>query len=549
MRSNILSTGLNCAVMLLVLTTSACRNPPPKTAASAHGNTDWHIDTANEFLFGVDNSGNPSADNHAPVSWDREHLHVGKTNTGHFYFDSAKASPGDDLDADNGIDKDVMLFFYAGHGSATSWSTLGDSGTQSKMRLGNNEGSGRLRYYWQCSCDVFAHGPESGSCGTSDFSYACPGEFDGSDDSFSMRNVYQRWGPALGDDLRMACGVSTLAYCHESQTNKIWDDFNNKGYDVSDSFIDGLDTGTTVPLCITKGGSNVTQTPLFDHEFTNQFNSSGTSYYYIQYLGPPFRLPPIDIPIERLPEFLPIWELKPLALPETFADLPFETSGGVRQATLSSRDEQRGHRQVRILPASGAVYVKAEIKSDVGAPTLTDEAYVDRARQILVKLGIDEPAAIASKGGRFMIARVPVGSVKELKRQPDVQKNVTVTFQRQIAVDEVRIPVLGEGGQIAVQLNNDGTLRNLAKVWRQVAGVKREARVKRPEQARDEAMRQIRTPEKYKVHRMTWGYQERAGNVVQKELRFVYRFELVPVEPRDAQEFPPQIVEVQGQEE
>src|SRR6185295_7618424 len=227
---------------------------------------------------------------------------------------------------------------------------------------------------------------------------------------------------------------------------------------------------------------------------TNQFNASGTSYYYIQYLGPPFRLPPIDIPLERLPEFLPIWELKPLALPETFANLQFETSGGVRQATLSERGEKPVRRQVRILPASGAVYVKAEIKTDFGTPTLTDAAYVDRAREVLVKLGIDEPAAVASKGGRFMIARVPVSAVKETTRQPDVQKNVTVTFKRQVAVHDLRIPVLGEGGEIAVQLNNDGTLRNLAKVWRQVVGVKRETRVKRPEEARAEAFRQLAAP-------------------------------------------------------
>ena len=33
-------------------------NPPKDSAVAAHGDTDWHLDTANEFLFGKDMAGN-----------------------------------------------------------------------------------------------------------------------------------------------------------------------------------------------------------------------------------------------------------------------------------------------------------------------------------------------------------------------------------------------------------------------------------------------------------------------------------------------------------
>src|SRR5260370_33106552 len=78
-------------------------NPPLNTAVAAHGNTDWHISTANEFLFGTDNSGNATAENHAPNSWTRSHIHIGFTSTFHFYFYKALRSPPQQTDLPNAI--------------------------------------------------------------------------------------------------------------------------------------------------------------------------------------------------------------------------------------------------------------------------------------------------------------------------------------------------------------------------------------------------------------------------------------------------------------
>jgi hypothetical protein len=44
------------------------------------------------------------------------------------------------------------------------------------------------------------------------------------------------------------------------------------------------------------------------------------------------------------------------------------------------------------------------------------------------------------------------------------QKNVSVSFRRQIEVDGLLADVLGSGGDITLQMNNDGSLLNASKV-------------------------------------------------------------------------------------
>jgi len=163
-------------VSVAFLISACCGNDPPQNyVITAHGNTDWHIDTVEEFLFGTDMSGSSTASNHCPDSWFRRHMHVGLTNTNQFYYDSDLITTGDDSDPTNGIDQ-AMLFFYAGHGNPTIWNTLGNNATQANMSLGDC----LLRYYWECSCEVFAHGPMN--CTGSTHVYTCPGNFDGSAD-------------------------------------------------------------------------------------------------------------------------------------------------------------------------------------------------------------------------------------------------------------------------------------------------------------------------------------------------------------------------------
>lgn len=529
-------------VVLFGYTACCPRNPMMNSAISAHGNTDWHIDTANEFLFGTDMGGTVTAANHCPNTWTRRHMHVGLTNTNHFYNDKSLATPGDDTDATSGIDQS-MLFFYAGHGAPTLWNTLGNNASQGSMRLGNcaSGNTGILRYYWQCSCEVFAHGQKT--CTGATFEYACPETFDGSADSDAMRNVYERWGPVLSPELRMACGASTSAYCHESEANRIWDRYNNSGHDVADSFIEGLNVWGVVPLCITMGGSNVNTTPLVtDTVFTNQANSSGTSHYHIQYLtnfASTFRL---LIPLEVL-EALPIYKLKPLPLPEKFRVMKFSESDGRMTA---KGEAAQGLAEVKINRASGSVYLKGAIKGVTGK-TLGEKEYLDQAERILAQYGLAEKEMMEPTGSGMMIESKPVKGGREEIRK--TRKNAAVVYKRYIPYEGKKINVLGDGGTITVRLNSDGSLLDASKVWRQIAEVKKVAKVKRYEAALKEAEARLKGAEGYKLGSWNWGYKEMDGNSGQEELRVVFQFNFVPKNKRDIIDFPPRIIEIQGQNE
>lgn len=516
------------------------KNPPLNSAIAAHGNTDWHIDTAHEFLFGVDMAGNPTAPNHVPGSWSRRHIHVGLSNTADFYYDSDLIATGSDTDATNGIDT-TMLFFYAGHGCPTYWNTLGNDAKQQYMSLADQPGGGLLRYYWQCSCQVFAHG-KLDCGGYSPHEYACPHTFDGSPDSYTMRNVYERWGPVLQPNLRMACGASTSAYCHETEANSIWDNYINKSYDVSDSFILGLHGSTwVIPLCITLGGSDVTKTPLYDATFTNQPNKSGTSHYHIEYLRHFATTLAWPMLIFEIPEMLPIFEVAPLPLPEMLSDMEFETKDVLMVST--DEVEDRGAR-VQINSLSGSVYVLGERKLTVDEPILEEEEYIERARSFIGEYSWTEEHFADPTGLKLMIETVPVEGKQDLT---EFQKNVIVTFRRQIDVDGVLVNVIGQGGVMTVQMNNDGSLLNASKVWREIVGIKQWSRVKTFEEAYTEALEQIEDPQMYELDHWTWGYKEAAGSVEQDELRIVFHFWFVPADPETVVEYPPRMIEIPGQ--
>lgn len=524
-------------------------DPPLNSVRAAHGNTDWHIDTANEFLFGTDMNGNATATNHCPDTWTKKHIHTGLTNTNHFYYDNDVTTPGDDCDTDNGMDR-TMLFFYAGHGIGNHselFSALGSNASVYNMRLGDysSDDKGILRYYWQCSCQNFAHGPKD--CGaTSSESYGCPEKFDGSADSVDMRNVYERWGPVLDPCLRMACGVSTSAYCHEGNVNKIWDNYNNNGFDVADSFIDGLHgVEWVVPLCITKGNLSTSNTTLVqDDVFSNECNPFSGPYYHIQFLSnfattaPQFKHVPI-------PELIPIWRWEPEPQPDPWKKFEFAEKDNV----LFSKDEIKGRGpKYRYNKSTGAVYALGERIFTEDTKVLDEKVYIEKAKDIVKNLGWDESLKLEPVGRRMMIARIPEeGRIKDASDIYTVQKNVIVSFKRQIDVDGTPIKVLGEGGAIRIQMNNDGSLQNASKVWRRMAGTKTMARVKKYEQAYDEALKELgQSAKMYELKDWDWGYKEPSGNDLQRDMTVVFRFNFMPSEPDWQTDYPPRIVEVNG---
>jgi len=554
-RSTTVDAAFASFLLAALLVLAGCANPPINSLVTAHGNTDWHINTAHKFATGTGYNDGETVANSAPASWTTRHAHIGASNTAHYYYDPSVTSPGDDADATDGIDQ-LMLFFYAGHGNPTIWNTLGDNGTQANVRLGNSDQSGYLRYYWQCSCDVFAHGPRDGTCGKAGtFEYACPRQFDGSADSSDMRNVYERWGASLGPQLRMACGASTAAYCHGAQVDKIWDDYNNKGYDVADAFIDGLDTGGVVPLCIARGGENAWDTPLYDTTFTNAANDTGGTKLYLQYLET-FKPIPFPIPIE-IPPKLPVWKVIPDPPPPDFRQLTFRRVDGVLIAegdalqalrTTALRAANANVRQARMRSESGALYLKGETRARSAGAGMDEQRYVDAARAVAVLVAGDVSSMSPPQARRMVIASqgpVRVAAGVQGQETPQ-QKNVIVTFRRTIAVEGVRtpVPVFGRGGLVEVQLANDGALQNASKVWRRLDGVARETETKSLAQAQQEAMQQFPRSDAYKLARWQWGYKEDAGNAVQRELMAYYFLEFEPRNLNERTQLPPVMIEV-----
>jgi len=503
-------------------------NPPLNSAISAHGNTDWHIDTANEFLFGTDMGGTVTAPNHAPAGWTKRHMHNGATNTSKYYYDKTKIATGEDNNAASGIDR-AMLFFYAGHGCPTFWNTLGDNASQPNMLLANIKDGGMLRYYWQCSCAVFAHGPNS-TCGGSTMHYSCPQDFDGSADSAAMRNVFERWGPALTSDLRMACGMSTSAYCHESNVDSVWSNYNNLHMGVAESFIEGFGDWGVVPLCITKGGADITKTPLYtDATFTNQPNTSGSTYYHIMYAsGTQSQRAPLTL----LPVTLPRLRVVPITPSARFK----------HQASLTDESFAGGKAIVNIESASGAVLLKAQQPEPDDMRTIPEKEYLSKADAFVKKMGWHNEEVGQPKITRLATASIPAeGGSKQIVRG---QKTVVVTYQRRINVRGTPVEVLGAGGKIKLAMNNKGRVLNATQVWRKVEQTSGEIKLKTLEQAKAEAARKLSSPDAYVLDQWRWGYKEPAGNVAATELKPVFQFAFVPKDQTKTVEFPPRIVEI-----
>ena len=521
----------------------AC-DPPLNSVKAAHGNTDWHIDTANEFLFGTNMSGTSTAANFAPSGWTKTHIHTGLTNTAHFYNDKSVTTPADDSDTTSGIDK-PMLFFYAGHGGPGSWSALGNSGQQKNMLLGNLNGSGQLRYYWQCSCEVFAHGPHVSDGTNSD--YSDPGGFDGSSDSADMRNVFQRWGPAIGPDLRMACGMSTLAYCHTYEVNRVWNDYNNNGLSVVDSFMDGFGLdGAVVPLCITRGGSNINATPLFtDDTFTNQRNTSGESHLHIVYPSGTQTDPPV---FHWNPNLVP--KLVKLILFDPMPDPPeFRRKLVVERNVETLRDDAfaGGAATVRRSKESGAVYLKAAAPARAAAQgTLVSEDARRRAVDVARNLGWlndDKDVQVQVRTLRTA-SMVADGKSKDITRG---EKGSIVTISRRFRANDVVLDNLGLGGRIQIELAPTGEVLRAARAWRQARVQDGDVAVKPYGQALEEALRQLVNAEGYTLRGFRFGYKEAAGNVLQRRLRVAYEFDFVPKDFKRLTELPPQRIEVAGE--
>ena len=158
-------------------------------------------------------------------------------------------------------------------------------------------------------------------------------------------------------------------------------------------------------------------------------------------------------------------------------------------------------------------------------PPLREEQYLDLASRFLREMGLAETHA-KPEGTRMMIESAPViNKTHEVSRR---QKSVFIIFRRQVELDGKTVPVLGDGGLIRLQMNNDGSIARAAKIWREITGVRKIARVKPYETTYGEALRQLANPGAYRLEGWSWGYKEFEGDAQQADLRIVHLFYFTP---------------------
>ena len=473
-------------------------------------------------------------------------LHEGLCYSEPFYQDAALDPAGKDTDAVNGVDRGV-LFFVATVGTPETWLAMPhgrdpvmcpQSATENHtvfprtVRLGDGRhaagGQGPvdgLRYFWQCASGVFAHGPRK--CPASGTEHGCPENFDGTQDTVLMRNVYERWGSLFAPGLRMACGFSTSAFCDPLDTRRAWELFSRERnrYPVADAFIEGFRQGRegTVPLCIAMGSSSPERTALFDETFVAAPTPFGATHFHAQYAVAFRSTPPAGTPDGTAsPRWAPIYGLKPMALPAVFKSLAFEKHGDL----LVSRDlEAATDYTVAVHPASGALYLAGKTRYDPDTATLGEEQYLERASKFLKEMAMAETAA-KPEGVRMMIESVPVNNRTYLVYHR--QKSVIVYMRRQVDIDGKLYPVLGDGGLVRLHMNNDGSVARASKVWRENTGVRKFARVRPYETTYGEALTHLANPAAYALESWQWGYKEFEADEAQADLRIVHVFYFVP---------------------
>ena len=560
----------------LMLGASCAKGPNLRTVVGFHGQ-EWGDDGAPEldaifavhhFLCGYGGitpdclPGHGVTKNSAPGDWRREHLHSGSTDATSAYYD--ERSEGKDARVRYGVDA-APLAFFVGHGDALHWNAASKPqryvDLSDWMLFGNN----RLRYLWQCSCEVLAHGvPRDGR-------FVQPWTFEGCRDSQDCRNVYERWLIAVDPKLRMVCGGSSRV-CNflEQVTEGTWDNYLNHGYDVADSFLFGIiNADAGVPLCLTRAGEDALKSAFYDQRFTKEANSPAgageTEYAYSMY--PKCLLdscqmvpPPVKglLPFEP-PAGLPILRAR-ATLPKNLAE---STPLGTEGEDAFRVCERKGVLSICGDTRSGAVYLEGPRPREAQLPPSEDlwgsiEAQIERFLDEWDPkvLGI-EPEALEEKVEptsvyALVLERVPVANTSAKPER--AWKSAQLIWRRTVSTHGLDIPILGLGGRWTVQMAPDRSLITASQVKRTLSEENAEAGVRTVSrgEALNDALKFLEArgiadayaPQPVDV---VWGYKEEAGNCVQEELRIVYQFTFEPKDGDRYKAYPPRTVEILGQ--
>lgn len=277
-----------------------------------------------------------------------------KPSTARFFngFDGERIDDSFPLDVRKDQDSYPQLWFV-GHSTPARYSTFSNSNNWQhsgfqvlSSRLG--VGSSLNRYAFLYSCRLFAHGPRYPD------DYSSPDRFARG----SEANVFSRWsktdgdgtsGRPYGENLRLACGFSTLIDTLPGSIVPFLRHLDRKDLTIADSFVLGglgnIGDTPTIPVCMTRSNKKNTKpkdTPLNERPpFLSSANAGADEGdILIEY---PARAPkspeageptPPDsalklllgegdesqidrTPPTNLPSYMPVLQLDPLPLPGT----------------------------------------------------------------------------------------------------------------------------------------------------------------------------------------------------------------------------------------
>jgi hypothetical protein len=381
----------------------------------------------------------------------------------------------DELDAENGVDS-APVFFFFGHGMPDSWTAGTNDARQTCMRVGEPP-RGMLRYYFQCSCQVFAHGPLHTERHYDE--YPAPWDFTKGPnrDLYKRRSVYRRWGPVLGPSTRLACGLSSVMPCGDSQVRKTM--LDKEGFlDVADAFLEGIEAAPgDQPICLTKVtrdhplNPDPTHSALYDRALTmapRERAEGKYGFYFIEYL----RSTDKEHRRPLLPAHTSLFAL------ETFSE---ETDYTLIHASLidTLRNALRGFVEraaswrlrrprvyndasVRLTPILGDCPPEA---SKCGR----DDYYSAKALSFVKTMGWLEPDLDpAPEVLRVVIDAYPLNNYVDELPVTRFQKGVIVRFRRMLPGVDADQGWSDPSGAIVIEMNRKGRVAKAWKRWRSV---------------------------------------------------------------------------------
>ena len=488
-----------------------------------------------------------------------------------------------------------MLVFYTGHGKADG--PTDDAGntvfTPANLKLGQCAAGqdGKLRYLIVDSCNVFAHGPKCDNPfyplvgGVLLQDYICPGDwnwdFDGNGqadkDTDTMRNIFDRWGPTLGNNLRMVCGASTLV-----------DPWNATG--VASAYGRGTPTPEpvadlimssvaqdAVALCLALGGKNFTDSPLAtDVEFTPTANAEDEDYYHLQYSKPFTDYMAIKLTLPVAIFYSSAQPAPPPCMPSlsiTGAVEPAMPSEGQSLDFDSAGSEKEYLQNLERSKSSESDYMGRAWE------ILTD--WNNRRGQDLILSNFrDSTERYFAYGQRLMLSKIPVEPASWSKQEV-TQKSVIIQFPRRIdlfeetaGIFETDPPLREKLGQelgafyaaigmdknvvtgkalvkvldssVKIRLNTDKSLIQLTSRWPKVEG-RAFLETVPTSTAYEYALKQLGGDGKYLLASWDWGY----GQFSPTEMRLYHRFYFVPNEDKGytGEKYPPRTIRIEGQTE